>query len=119
MTRPFRAALLVLVLLLESLGSAWALPMALPAPQQHEHGQAQAAMPCHGDAGTQDPMPCCDDDEECRCSVSCYGASSALAPALAGVADYPSFHPQATGLPPAPLPAHPLALLRPPAPSES
>lgn len=116
MTRPFRAALLVLALLLESLGSAWALPMGLPAQPQ---GREDVAMPCHDDVGTQDRMPCCDDDPDCRCSVSCFGAAGALAPAMVGIMDRPAFLPQSLGLPPALLPAHPQALLRPPASSES
>ena len=109
MTRSLRAALLILVLLLQGLGSAWALPPDIPVEQEQGH------MPCHDDAGIQDSMPCCDDDDGCRCSAACFGVGGALAPALAGLDEAPAATPllaaDSNGL----LPPHPLLLLRPPA----
>ncbi|HSW11476.1 MAG TPA: hypothetical protein VLI06_01480 [Solimonas sp.] len=109
MPRLFRSSLLILVLLLESLGSALALP-----PPLVVAAQEQSAMPCH-DEGSQAQMPCCDDGKDCRCSVNCFGAASALAPALAIASHDLRPLPDATALRPAPLPAHPRLLLRPPA----
>ena len=112
MTRPLRAALLILVLLLQGLGNAWALPPLLQLAEPE-----QAEMPCHDDAGAQDKMPCCGDDLDCHCSTACFGAGGALAPALAGFGEAPGSAPllvaNSCGL----LPAHVLLLLRPPASS--
>lgn len=114
MTRSLRAALLVLVLLLQGLGSAWALPPALQIAEPE-----QVDMPCHDEAGTQDSMPCCDDEGGCRCSAACMGATGALAPVFAGLGEAPESHPVLAAGSPGPLPAHLLLLLRPPASSGS
>jgi len=111
MTRSLRAALLILVLLLQGLGSAWALPPNIPVEQEQGH------MPCHDDAGTQDSMPCCDDDDGCRCSAACFGAGGALAPALAGLDEAPESPLRLVAGTRSLLPPHPLLLLRPPATS--
>ena len=113
MTRPLRAALLILALLLQGLGNAWALPPEIQVEQE------QGAMPCHDDAGSQDQMPCCGDDLDCHCGSACFGAGGALAPALAGFGEAPESAPllaaDSLGL----LPSHALLLLRPPAISGS
>lgn len=116
MTRSLRAALMVLVLLLQGLGSAWALPPEIPAAQEE---QQQAGMPCHDDQGEQDSMPCCDDDDGCRCSAACLGAAGALAPRFAGLDEIPETHPLLAAGSPGLLPPHALLLLRPPASSGS
>jgi hypothetical protein len=112
MPRAFRTSLLILVLLLESLGSALAMsPVAMASA---DDVRTPTAMPCHDDGSAQPEMPCCDDGSDCRCSMNCFGASSALAPARAEL----SLPVRPAGddslQPPALLPAHPQRLLRPP-----
>jgi hypothetical protein len=85
MSRPLRAFLLILVVLLEGLGSsAWAMP---PKRAAAAAAAAEMAMPCHRDAAhpPSAALPCCDDDD-CHCDANCLGATSALAPLAAGVA---------------------------------
>lgn len=115
MRRTLRTSLLILVLLLEGLGTALAMPPVTAAPVDEVH--TPAAMPCHDDGGTQAEMPCCDDGGDCRCSMNCFGASSALAPARAELALPLRRAGDGHLHPPALLPAHPQRLLRPPASS--
>jgi hypothetical protein len=115
MTRPLRAVLLVLVLLLQGLAQAWALPP----PSAPAAAQEPSAMPCHDDASMTDRMPCCDDGPDCRCSAACFGATGALAPTFAIPGAVPAPQDTVAAAPPAPLPAHPLPFLRPPASSAS
>lgn len=109
MTRPLRAVLLVLVLLLQGLAQAWALPPSVAAAQE------ESAMPCHDGADKGDRMPCCDDAPDCRCSAACLGAIGALAPALPMPGEMRAPPLSVAAMPPVPLPAHPRPLLRPPA----
>ncbi|MDP3859915.1 MAG: hypothetical protein Q8Q73_19310 [Stagnimonas sp.] len=119
MSRPVRAAVLILVLLLQGLGSVLALPPALPSPLP----QAAMAMPCHEAAETaaedQAAMPCCDDEADCRCDSGCFGAASALVSSLAAPGGRTRVQFGGSTPPPALAPAHPQQLLRPPASSES
>lgn len=115
MIRPLRSALLILVLLLQGLTQAWALPpVSSPAT-----AEAQSAMPCHDDAGMADRMPCCDDQQDCRCSAACFGATGALAPGFSVFGELPGPVPHLAAAFPGPLAAHPMPLLRPPADSGS
>jgi hypothetical protein len=111
MTRPLRAVLLVLVLMLQGLAQAWALPP----PAASAVAQDESAMPCHDGADMPDRMPCCDDEPDCRCSPACLGATGALAPVLPAAGEMPSPPVAVAAVPPVPLPAHPSPLLRPPA----
>jgi hypothetical protein len=115
MTRPLRAALLVLVLLLQGLAQAWALPP----PSAPHAAQEESAMPCHDGADMPERMPCCDDEPDCRCSAACLGATGALAPAFVIPGEVPPPQAAVAVAPPVPLPAHPWPLLRPPASSAS
>lgn len=118
MSRRVRACLLILVLLLQGLGSAWALPLTLPAPPQE-----RVAMPCHeaaeAVADSQAAMPCCGDAADCRCDAGCFGAVCALAPGLAATGLHVRVLPIGSTPQPALSPAHPRRLLRPPASVES
>lgn len=118
MSCRLRASLLILVLLLQGLGSAWALPPTLPAPPQ-EH----MVMPCHEAAAavadTQAAMPCCGDAADCRCDAGCFGATSALAPGFATPGLHIRVRLTSSTPPPALSPAHLRQLLRPPASVES
>lgn len=126
MSRLFRATALMFVLLVESLGSAFALPPSIDVAPPQEH----AAMPCHGDAADQAveaadsaadsmKMPCCGDLGDCRCSVSCFGAASPLAPSFASLVTPLALLPEAAVLRSSPAPAHRLRLLRPPSSLQS
>lgn len=127
MSRLFRATALMFVLLVESLGSAFALPPSIESAPEPEH----AVMPCHGDAADQQAveiqdsatestkMPCCGDLGDCRCSVSCFGAASPLAPSFASLVTPLAPLPEAAALRSEPAPAHRLRLLRPPSSLQS
>jgi hypothetical protein len=116
-----RASLLVLVLLLQGLGSAWALPPMLPMlpapPQEH------MVMPCHEAAAavadSQAAVPCCGDAADCRCDAGCFGAACALAPGFAATGLHIRVRLTSSTPPPALSPAHLRQLLRPPASVES
>ena len=111
MPKSVRALLLILVVLVEGLGSAWAMPPMVPMSQQ----TMTEAMPCHDGGSMPSKMTCCDDQSDCHCSPNCFGAMTALAPPLSAVDGFatPTFVkiPAAAEL----LPAHPDRLLRPPA----
>lgn len=116
---PARTVLLSLVLLMQGWGSAYAAkqPM-LVVPTQ---AQAQE-MPCHGqqaESTEQTAMPCCDADDHCACTASCFTNGNAVAPQPLMGSDYtaPRFSKPAS--PGHLLPAHPLGLLRPPTRQES
>ncbi len=115
MPRTLRTSLLILVLLLGSLGSALAIPPVSMGPA--EDVPAMGTMPCHDDGGAQPEMPCCDDDGDCRCSMNCFGTGSALAPVRGELSLHLRPATDSTSQQPAPLPAHPQRLLRPPASS--
>jgi len=116
---PARAVLLLLVLLMQSWGSAYAAKLPVLATQQQTKAQE---MPCHGQQAApkeQTAMPCCDADDQCTCTASCFTNGNAVAPRLVMGGDYtvPFFSKPA---PPGHLlPAHPLGLLRPPTRQES
>jgi len=115
MPRILRTSLLILVLLLESLGSALAIPPIAMAPA--EDFQQQGTMPCHDDDSAQPEMPCCDDEGDCRCGISCFGTGSALGPVRSELSLHTRPGTDSSSHQPAPLPAHPQRLLRPPASS--
>lgn len=69
-------ALAICAVLAHGMGIAWAAPM-IP-----DVSAAETAMPCHGDAGQQEPsMPCCPEGQ-CDCALSCAGAALLGIPAL-------------------------------------
>lgn len=115
MPRILRSSLLILVLLLGSLGSALAMPPVSIAPA--EDAPTLGTMPCHDDGSAQPEMPCCDADGDCRCSMNCFGTGSALAPVRGELSLHPRPATDSASHQPAPLPAHPQRLLRPPASS--
>jgi len=128
MSRLLRASALMFVLLVESLGSAFALPPSMVSEPSQE---PQTAMPCHGDAADHQAaeasdsqresmkMPCCGDLDDCRCGVSCFGAASPLAPSFASLVTPLALLPEAAVLRSSPAPAHRLRLLRPPSSLQS
>lgn len=114
MARLLRASLLMLVLFIESLGNAWALPPGISPPPSG----TQSAMPCHGQTDQQAEMPCCEEQGHC-CDAGCPSTGSAMVPVSAGIGLTVDARPQADVPQPGLLPAHGLRLLRPPAPVES
>lgn len=121
MFRRFHALMLLLALLVQGYGNAWALmPMAPPvtAPAVEQAPQ-QTSMPCHEamqQAESKREMPCC--GEDCRCAQGCF-SSAALMPDTGPLDEYLVMHFQALSAQPDLLPAHPRLLLRPPSASRS
>lgn len=111
MPKLVRAFLLILVVLVEGLGSAWAMAPTAAAPRQ----TMNQAMPCHDGGSMPSKMTCCKDRSDCHCSPNCFGAMAAMAPLLSAIDGFaaPAFVkiPAVAAL----LPAHPDRLLRPPA----
>lgn len=118
MFQLLRVTALVLVLLFESLVSAFAMLPGTEAPP--------VAMPCHEHvaAGTKvvgsgATMPCCGDSGACHCDAGCPGTASPLIPAFAGLVVVLERLPVVRSHSTVPAPAHRLRLLRPPAVLES
>lgn len=111
MNTTLRAFVLVLIVLIEALSSAWAFA---PMPVMTEQAAVEA-MPCHDEGSVSFEMSCCDDPSDCHCIAGCFGTVAALVPravSLSGFADQPL---SATPAVRKPLPALPDRLFRPPA----
>lgn len=113
MPKSVRAFLLVFMVLVEGLGSAWATAPTAGVIEQKP--MAMAAMPCHHDTPAPAKMPCCDDQSGHHCDPNCLGSLTALVPPLSVVDSFAgtsfSAIPAVTALPL----AFPNQLLRPPA----
>ena len=116
MLRYALATVLSLSLLLQLAPPAWAASGPAAAAAEAE----TATPPCHGAADAAEPaaapqpvMPCCGDLDRCLCLIGC-GAATAPAPRISATLAYATAHFEHTGARPAPLPAHPQRLLRPP-----
>lgn len=119
MLRSLRATLLILILLVQGLGNAFAAaPSALRAAiNAGTESVEAAALPCHDDAEAAATMACCDDGS--CCATVCFGAVPGLAPAATDLTEYLHAHFAALAGQPDLRPAHLHLLLRPPAPSAS
>ncbi len=117
MIRSMRAALLILLLLVQGTGNAWASLPALASTVAAEEQSEQGTMPCHDDVESAAAISCCDDGA--CCAAVCFGAAHGLAPAAARLLAESNARFEVHGSRPDPLPAHPQLLLRPPSPSAS
>lgn len=106
-----RALVLVFIVLIQALSSAWAFA---PMPLMTEQAAVEA-MPCHDDESEASEMSCCDGPGECRCIAGCFGTVAALVPVSAAIAGFDTQPFSATSAVREPLPALPDRLLRPPA----
>lgn len=112
MPKLVKALLLILVVLVEGLGSALSMAPTIAMPEQ----TAVKAMPCHDPVSMPAKMPCCDDQKsDCHCDPNCFGVLTVLAPPISAIDGFVLSRfekiPAVVALPP----ARPDRLLRPPA----
>jgi hypothetical protein len=112
MPKSIRALLLIVMVLVEGLNSAWAMTST---PLTSEQKQMATEMPCHHDAPAPAKAHCCSDQSGHHCDPNCLSSSTALVSSLTVIDSFavPSF--VMTLAVPVLLPVHPDRLLRPPA----